>query len=128
MRLDLGGCDLVSLSACESAKGEIVSGEGVVGLTRSFLYAGAASVLCALWTVSDDSTAALMYRFYTHYQAGDSKDVALQRAMREIRTGKTADGSPLELPEEFEKGWREAWSHAYHWAPFILVGEWQQTN
>jgi len=124
--LKLDGCDLVTLSACETARGEVLSGEGVIGLTRAFLYAGAASVLCTQWSVSDDSTAALMVRFYTHYREGDAKDVALRKAMREIRTGKLEDGSPLELPDPL--AWREEWSHPYYWAPFILMGEWQQTG
>ena len=122
--LHLDGCDLVTLSACETARGKTLSGEGVIGLTRAFLYAGAASVLCTQWSVADDSTAALMVRFYTHYREGDPKDVALQKAMGEIRTGKLKDGSPLELPDPLS--WREEWSHPYYWAPFILVGEWQQ--
>jgi len=122
--LDLHGCDLVTLSACETAKGKLVSGEGIVGLTRAFLYAGAASVLCTQWSVPDDSTAAIMVRFYEHYRAGETKDVALQRAMREIRTGRTKDGSPLQFPEPLK--WRPEWSRPYYWAPFILVGEYQQ--
>ena len=124
--LDLSGCDLVTLSACETAKGEVLSGEGVIGLTRAFMYAGAASVLCTQWKVADDSTAALMVRFYTHYRDGDSKDVALQTAMREIRTGQTADGKPLKLPDELGE-WKERWSQPYFWAPFILMGEYLQT-
>jgi len=126
MRLDLRGCDLVALSACESARGELLIGEGVVGLTRAFMYAGAASVLCAQWPVADQSTAALMYRFYCHYSDGRTKDVALATAMREIRTGKLEDGSPMDLPPEFERGWRPEWAHPYYWAPFILVGEYLQ--
>jgi CHAT domain-containing protein/Tfp pilus assembly protein PilF len=122
--LNLQGCDLVTLSACETAKGEALSGEGVIGLTRAFLYAGAASVLCTQWKVADESTAALMLRFYAHYQGGDRKDVALQEAMREIRTGKLADGSPLQLPEDIGP-WKPQWKHPYFWAPFVLVGEYR---
>jgi len=125
--LDLKGCDLVTLSACETAKGETLSGEGVIGLTRAFLYAGAASVLSTQWMVADDSTAALMARFYTHYRAGDSKDVALQKAMREIRRGKAVTGGPLPLPTQLGP-WRKEWAHPYYWAPFVLVGEYQQTG
>jgi CHAT domain-containing protein len=89
---------------------------------RAFLYAGAASVLCTQWKVADESTAALMVRFYTHYRAGDPKDVALQKAMCEIRTGPAANGSALRLPAELS-AWRREWSHPCYWAPFILVGE-----
>jgi tetratricopeptide (TPR) repeat protein/CHAT domain-containing protein len=125
--LDLAGCDLVTLSACETAKGKTLSGEGVVGLTRAFLYAGAASVLCTQWKVADDSTAALMYCFYRHYRAGASKDVALQQAMRELRTGRSAQGSPLKLPAALGR-WQPAWSHPYYWAAFIVMGEYLQTT
>ena len=61
------------------------------------------------------------------YTAGMSKDIALQKAMREIRTGKLDDGSPLTLPPPF-KGWRPEWAHPYYWAPFVLVGEYLQTG
>ncbi|MBM3473256.1 MAG: tetratricopeptide repeat protein [Armatimonadetes bacterium] len=124
--LDLAGCDLVTLSACETAKGKTLSGEGVVGLTRAFMYAGAASVLCTQWKVADDSTAALMYCFYRHYRAGESKDVALQQAMRELRTGRMAKGGSLKLPAKLGP-WKPAWSDPYYWAPFILMGEYLQT-
>lgn len=120
--LDLGGCDLACLSACDTARGEVVSGEGVLGLARAFLVAGAASVVCSQWAVADDSTAALMSRFYGHLASGAPKDVALQRAMREIRTGRSEDGSALILPEGLG-AWREEWSEPYHWAPFVLVGQ-----
>jgi len=122
--LDLAGCDLVTLSACESARGEVRSGEGVIGLTRAFIYAGAASVLCTQWQVADRSTAALMVRFYAHYTDGASKDQALRMAMRELRTGRQVDGSALQLPPGIGP-WRAQWAQPYYWAPFILVGEWR---
>ena len=67
VRLD---ADLVTLSACETALGAELAGEGLIGLTRAFHYAGARSVLASLWRVADDSTAALMARFYRHLRAG----------------------------------------------------------
>lgn len=120
--LDLKRCDLVTLSACETARGRIRSGEGIIGLTRAFLYAGASSVVCTQWSVADDSTAALMVRFYTHYRAGAPKDLALRDAMGEIRTGKLADGSALPLPSDIGP-WRPQWAQPCHWAPFVLVGD-----
>ena len=66
-------------------------------------------MLCTQWEVADDSTAALMVRFYTHYYAGDAKDVALWQAMREIRTGKTDDGQPLRLPADIG-AWKRDWA------------------
>src|SRR5258707_9276057 len=66
--------DLVTLSACETGLGQEIGGEGLIGLTRAFQYAGARSVLASLWNVADESTADLMRRFYGHLKAGLSKD------------------------------------------------------
>ena len=113
-----------AVAACETARGEVLAGEGVIGLTRAFLTAGSASVVCTLWPVDDSSAAATMVRFCEHYQAGETKDVALREAVREVRTGRSRDGTPLELPGPLK--WHEAWAHPYHWAPFVLVGEWER--
>ena len=98
--------DLVVLSACETALGETTRSEGVIGLTRALQYAGARSIVVSLWSVQDDSTSALMVAFYTELIKGAAKDVALQRAMDSIR----------EDPR---------WRHPFHWAPFMLVGDWR---
>lgn len=66
--------DLVTLSACDTALGKEMGGEGLVGLTRAFQYAGAHSVLASLWSVSDRSTAELMKRFYGYLKECKSKD------------------------------------------------------
>ncbi|MCS6817129.1 MAG: CHAT domain-containing protein, partial [Blastocatellia bacterium] len=95
--------ELVVLSACETGLGKQVRGEGLVGLTRAFLYAGARAVLVSLWKVADVSTAELMVRLYRHLKAGQSKAEALRRAR-------------LELLQE------EGFVHPFYWAPFILVG------
>ncbi len=94
--------DLVALSACNTGLGRIAGGEGILGLTRAFMYAGARSVLISLWEVSDRSTADLIDAFYhAHVEEGLPLDVALQRAqIAQIRTG----GSTRE------------------WAPFVLMG------
>jgi CHAT domain-containing protein/Tfp pilus assembly protein PilF len=98
--------DLVTLSACETGLGKEMGGEGLVGLTRAFQYAGARSVLASLWTVSDESTAELMKRFYGHLKGGKAKDEALRAAQVEmIRTEGTA--------------------HPFHWAAFQLIGDWR---
>ena len=104
MRID---ADLVTLSACSTALGKDMSGEGLLGLTRAFQYAGARSVLASLWEVDDESTADLMTRFYGHLKAGRSKDAALREAQVEL----------LRRPG--------ASSHPYHWAAFELVGAWK---
>ncbi|MBI1923045.1 tetratricopeptide repeat protein [Candidatus Poribacteria bacterium] len=98
--------DLVVLSACQTGLGQEVRGEGLIGLTRAFLYAGANSVVASLWEVSDASTAALMRAFYQHLRKGASKDVALQKAMATVRRN-------------------PKYQHPFYWSPFILVGDWQ---
>ncbi|MEP7012490.1 MAG: CHAT domain-containing protein [Acidobacteriota bacterium] len=97
--------DLVTLSACETALGLEAQGEGLLGLTRAFHYAGARTVLSSLWSVSDRSTAELMRRFYAHLGAGEPKDRALALAQREMLAG--------------------AFHHPYHWAAFQLDGDWR---
>ncbi|MEA2599289.1 MAG: hypothetical protein QOF89_281 [Acidobacteriota bacterium] len=103
LRLD---ADLVTLSACGTGLGRDDAGEGLIGLTRAFQYAGARSVLASLWAVSDRSTAALMPLFYARLRAGVPKDVALAEAQRELLHGH-------EL------------SHPYSWAAFELNGDWR---
>jgi CHAT domain-containing protein/Tfp pilus assembly protein PilF len=95
--------DLVVLSACQSGLGKEVSGEGLIGMTRAFLYAGASSVVVSLWQVDDVSTADLMVGFYSHLKAGLDRSEALRHAK-------------LELID------RSRYSHPYFWAPFVLVG------
>jgi CHAT domain-containing protein len=100
MRID---ADLVTLSACGTALGREMSGEGVLGLTRAFQYAGARTVLASLWPVDDASAAELMRRFYLHLKRGESKDAALRAAQLEMLRGPG--------------------SHPYHWAAFELFGD-----
>jgi CHAT domain-containing protein len=98
--------DLVTLSACETALGREAGGEGLLGLTRAFQYAGARTVVASLWGVADDSTSALMAAFYRHLRSGSPKDEALRRAQLELL------GDP-------------ATAHPYHWAAFEVVGAWR---
>ena len=94
--------DLVVLSACETGLGKEVKGEGLMSLTRAFMYAGAPSVVVSLWNVNDESAADLMIRFYRHLQAGKTKSEALRQAQLEtIRD----NGFP------------------FFWAPFVLIGK-----
>jgi CHAT domain-containing protein len=104
LRLD---ADLVTLSACESALGAERGGEGLLGLTRAFQYAGARSILASLWAVPDDSTAQFMGRFYRFLNDGLSKDQALRAAQLES----------LRRPEEAAAPFR--------WAAFQLMGDWK---
>jgi CHAT domain-containing protein len=94
--------ELVVLSACNTASGEVVHGEGVVGLTRALEYAGARSILAGQWAVSSASTARLMEVFHENLRSGEPKDEALKDAMMTVRKSS---------PEPF------------YWAPFILLGD-----
>jgi CHAT domain-containing protein/Tfp pilus assembly protein PilF len=116
VRLD---ADLVVLSACETGIGEIRGGEGIIGLTRAFQYAGARSVLASLWRVEDEATAELMERFYRHLRAGKAKDEALRSAQLELIR------RPLRVPDG-RGGWTERNAAApYFWAALQLVGDGQ---
>jgi CHAT domain-containing protein len=99
--------DLVVLSACQTALGKEIKGEGLVGLTRGFMYAGAARVMASLWKVDDAATAELMKRFY---------EKMLKHRMRPAAALRAAQ---LEM-------WRNRpWQAPYYWAAFVLQGEWQ---
>ena len=110
--------ELVTLSACETGLGEDMGGEGLISLSRAFLYAGAHSVLASLWKVRDDSTAHLMTRFYSHLKAGRPKDEALRAAQLDLIQRSSPVGSGA-------GGTRGEWSHPYHWAGFVLIGDWR---
>ena len=97
--------DLVVLSACDTGLGRLVRGEGIIGLTRGFLYAGAASLLVSLWPVSDDAAASLVPDFYRELLAGRSK----ARALREAKL-RTMGRNP-----EFAK--------PFYWSSLVLVGD-----
>ena len=102
--------DLVVLSACETSRGQLVAGEGLIGLTRAFQHAGARSVVASLWRVSDRSTAELMFRFHRHLRQGMPKDEALQAAQIEL-----LQSDAVEVAGDT--------SAPYHWAAFQLFGE-----
>lgn len=108
--------DLVTLSACESGLGQEMGGEGLLGLTRAFQYAGARSILASLWRITDRSTAELMPRFYRHLKQGKTKDEALRAAQLEFIRGR--GGHP-------GKGPRGRLRHPFYWAAFQLTGDWR---
>jgi CHAT domain-containing protein len=97
--------DLVTLSACQTGLGKVERGEGVIGLQRAFLAAGARSVLVSLWSVNDQSTATLMDAFYRRTLSHrEDRASALTAAKRELLAN-AATRSP------------------FYWAPFVLVGD-----
>jgi CHAT domain-containing protein/tetratricopeptide (TPR) repeat protein len=99
--------DLVVLSACETALGREIRGEGLIGLARGFMYAGASRVVASLWSVEDQATAALMKEFYQGMLAGGRSPAAALRAAQ------------LSM-------WRgKRWRTPYYWGAFVLQGEWR---
>ena len=94
---------LVVLSCCHSGRGKVKS-EGVVGIARAFLAAGARSVLVSLWAIDDEATMEFMKGFYQHLTNGKSASVALQQAMKSLRDS-------------------EKFCDAKYWAPFLLIGD-----
>lgn len=99
--------DVVVLSACQTALGKEIRGEGVIGLTRGFMYAGARRVVASLWQVNDNATAELMKRFYQGMLVDRlTPAAALRRAQRQLAA----------MPR---------WASPYYWAPFVLQGDWQ---
>jgi CHAT domain-containing protein/tetratricopeptide (TPR) repeat protein len=101
------GADLVVLSACQTALGEQIRGEGLISLTRPFMYAGVPRIVASLWQVPDRATAELMTRFY--------RGVIGNRL------------SPAAALREAQLGLRKIrrWSHPYFWAGFTLQGDWR---
>jgi CHAT domain-containing protein len=99
--------EMVVLSACQTALGKQIRGEGLAGLTRGFMYAGAACVVATLWNVHDEATADLMSSFYKGVFKEGLRPVAALRAAQ------------LEMLKS------EKWSASYYWAAFVLQGEWR---
>lgn len=102
MDLDLNGA-LVALSACESGRSEVIEGDEILGLTRAFLGAGAATLVVGLWIVQDASTATLMDSWYGRMREGGEGAAAALRAA--------------------QLGLKERYPHPYFWAPFVLIGK-----
>lgn len=98
------GCQLVTLSACETARGREVSSQGVLGLRSALMGAGADSVMLSLWPVPDKPTSELMKVFYRRLLDGDAPVVALRTAQAAVRSN-------------------PKWQAPYYWAAWILVGD-----
>ncbi len=106
--MDLHGTQLVTLSACETGRGEVKSGEGVFGLRRAFALAGARNLVMSLWPVSDDVTAQQMQKFYQSYAQGEYP----ARAMREAQLNTI---SALRT--------KHGVAEPALWAPFMVQGQ-----
>jgi len=100
--LDLWGSQLVVLSACDTGRGEVKLGQGVYGLRRALIVAGAETVVMSLWKVDDETTRHLMEGYYRNLLAGQGRSAALREAML---------------------GLREKQPHPYYWAPFLALGQ-----
>lgn len=102
--------DLVVLSACETGLGKIHKGEGVIGLSRALMYAGAENLIVSLWKVADESTSELMVDFYSAVLRKPNslrKPVRFNEALRQAK---------LKMIES------EEFLHPYYWSPFVLIG------
>jgi CHAT domain-containing protein len=101
------GADLVVLSACQTALGKDIKGEGLIGLTRGFMYAGVPRLVASLWQIDDRATSELMKRFYASMLTGGERPAS---ALRDAQ-----------LALSRIKGW----DSPYYWAAFTLQGEWR---
>ncbi len=101
MQFDLAGA-LVTLSACESGRSQVTPGDEIIGLTRAFLGAGAATLVVSLWLVQDETTMTLMETWYEQLRRDVGRAAALRAAQLALKA---------------------THPHPYYWAPFILVGQ-----
>jgi CHAT domain-containing protein/Tfp pilus assembly protein PilF len=99
--------EVVVLSACETGLGKEIKGEGLVGLTRGFMYAGAPRVVVSLWSVNDKATAELMAKFYRKMLSEGQRPASALRAA------------------QVEMWNQKQWQAPYYWAAFVLQGEWR---
>ncbi|NJK76426.1 MAG: CHAT domain-containing protein [Microcoleus sp. SU_5_6] len=99
--------ELVVLSACQTGLGQNIQGEGILGLTRGFMYAGAKRVVVSLWNVDDEGTAEFMAKFYQEM---------LQKKLTPAAALRAAQLAMLQ---------QEKWQLPYYWAAFTIQGEWQ---
>jgi CHAT domain-containing protein len=104
--LDLGGTRLVMLSACDTAIGVLRNGEGVYGLRRAFILAGAHSEVMSLWRVDDDATQKLVVAYYRRLILGETRSEALRQVQLNM----------IKSPDRH---------HPFFWASFIQIGSWQ---
>ena len=118
--LELGGVELVVLSACDTGRGQVAGGEGVLGLQRAFQLAGARSVVASLWRVPDEETHQLMREFYR--RVWSERPVSRVEALRQAQLWMLENWKPrggLERPAP------QGPPPPYFWAAFVLSGDWR---
>ncbi len=116
MRMDIPA-DLATLSACDTGHGAIVKGEGLMGLTRAFMYAGAPRVLCSLWKVDDEATGALMVKFYELWNPkAPAKGAAATKGAKRMGAA-----TALQKAQAYVRA-KPKWEHPYYWAGWVLWG------
>jgi CHAT domain-containing protein len=111
--INLLGTKLVILSACDTGKGNISTGDGIYGLRRALVIAGAESQVISLWRVADASTKELMVSYYQRLKGGEGRSEALRQTQLEILEGRMEAMSA------------EKYQHPYYWAGFIASGNWR---
>ncbi|MEZ4959378.1 MAG: CHAT domain-containing tetratricopeptide repeat protein [Saprospiraceae bacterium] len=99
--------DLVFLGACETGNGQWFNGEGIISLARSFMYAGARSVITTLWSINDESNKDLTVSFFRHLDRGERKDEALWKAKL----------------EQLDNAGQDLYAHPVYWAAYTPIGE-----
>jgi CHAT domain-containing protein len=99
--MNLWGTQLVVLSACNTGRGSVQLGQGVYGLRRALITAGAETLVVSLWKVDDEATQELMTGYYHRLRQGEGRAEAMQKAAREMRQKR---------------------SHPYYWASFVVIG------
>ena len=97
---------LVTLSACNTGTGKLQHGEGIMSLSRGFVYAGVPSIVMTLWDVQDNSSSEIMKKYYTYLQMGYSKDNALRKSKLDF----------LENTNMLK-------AHPYYWSAYIVTGD-----
>jgi len=100
MNLNLDKTEIVVMSACETGLGDVKNGEGVYGLQRAFLVAGADALIMSLWKVNDEATQKLMSSFYKNYLLLNNKQKAFKAAQAELKT---------------------LYKDPYYWGAFVLI-------